>query len=124
MTQKYDAVIIDGYVDEPSLLGVPPYLAPEPRYIAGVMEQQNLDWTYQTIDQVRKTELPKTKHLLVYGGVTVPGQYLGGTQLKKREAKKLAQTAPTTFPGCPSARYQNINQSHCNKKKDHSASYY
>jgi radical SAM superfamily enzyme with C-terminal helix-hairpin-helix motif len=28
-------VIVDGYTDEPAALGVPPYLGPLPRYIAG-----------------------------------------------------------------------------------------
>ena len=27
--------LLDGYVDEPTCLGVPPYISPYPRYIAG-----------------------------------------------------------------------------------------
>ena len=32
-----DAVILDGYVDEPACLGVPPYIAPQVRALAGVL---------------------------------------------------------------------------------------
>src|SRR5207253_2688473 len=30
-------VILDGYVDEPSNFGVPPYISPYPRYVAGAV---------------------------------------------------------------------------------------
>ena len=29
--------ILDGYIDEPACLGVPPYISPYPRYIAGAI---------------------------------------------------------------------------------------
>ena len=38
---KYD-VIIDCYTDEPSGLGVPPYLSVHSRYIAGVLKNKNI----------------------------------------------------------------------------------
>jgi radical SAM superfamily enzyme with C-terminal helix-hairpin-helix motif len=34
-----EAVIIDGYVDEPACLGVPPYISPYIRAIAGVLKE-------------------------------------------------------------------------------------
>ncbi|MFT4310275.1 MAG: radical SAM protein [Candidatus Woesearchaeota archaeon] len=48
-------VIIDGYTDEPSGLGVPPYLGIFPRYIAGYALQQHPDAQiiYLTIDDIR-----------------------------------------------------------------------
>lgn len=36
---KYD-VIVDCYTDEPSGLGVPPFLSVHSRYIAGALEEQ------------------------------------------------------------------------------------
>lgn len=120
--KELDALILDGYVDEPSQLGIPPYLSPEPRYIAGALEENNLTWDYITIDQLRKRELPDTKNLIVYGGVTVPGNYLGGTPLTPQEAKKLAKTPATTWLAGPLARYQDIPGYDYKIKKDLSAS--
>ena len=51
------ALIIDGYVDEPACLGVPPYLSPYPRYIAGALRERGLsesDIHYLTIDTLRE----------------------------------------------------------------------
>ena len=49
---KYD-VIIDGYTDEPSGLGVPPFLSVHSRYIAGALSQQKRKYYYLTIDDLR-----------------------------------------------------------------------
>lgn len=49
---KYD-VIIDCYTDEPSGLGVPPYLGVHSRYIAGYLEKENINYYYLTIDDLR-----------------------------------------------------------------------
>lgn len=49
---KYD-VIIDCYTDEPSVLGVPPYLSVHSRYIAGILKNQNIKYYYLTIDDLR-----------------------------------------------------------------------
>lgn len=47
-------VIIDGYTDEPSGLGVPPYLGTYPRYVAGkLLEDKDAHVTYLTIDDLR-----------------------------------------------------------------------
>jgi len=35
-------LIIDGYVDEPACLGVPPYMSPDPRYIAGALVEKGI----------------------------------------------------------------------------------
>ena len=35
-----EAWIIDGYVDEPACLGVPPYISPYIRTIAGVLKER------------------------------------------------------------------------------------
>lgn len=48
----YD-VILDCYTDEPSGLGVPPYLGVHQRYIAGSLSLQGRHFYYLTIDDVR-----------------------------------------------------------------------
>jgi radical SAM superfamily enzyme with C-terminal helix-hairpin-helix motif len=50
--------ILDGYTDEPSGLGVPPYLGVYPRYIAGriLAEDPSAKITYLTIDDMRALE--------------------------------------------------------------------
>ncbi len=78
------SVIIDGYVDEPACLGVPPYISPYPRYIAGALIDAGIkprDVYYYTIDQLRAE--PKIIELMdradliaVIAGLTVPGRYL------------------------------------------------
>lgn len=51
---NYD-VIIDCYTDEPSGLGVPPYLSVHSRYIAGALKNKNIAYYYLTIDDLRFT---------------------------------------------------------------------
>ncbi len=103
-----DVLIFDGYVDEPALLGVPPYISPEPRLLAGVAEEHGLDWGYITVDEWREKGLPRCKILLVHGGVTVPGRYLSGTPLSPKEARELAASTATTFISGPLARYREM----------------
>lgn len=50
---KYD-VILDCYTDEPSGLGVPPFLSVHSRYIAGCLEKNKVKYYYLTIDDLRK----------------------------------------------------------------------
>ena len=49
---KYD-VIVDCYTDEPSGLGVPPFLSVHSRYIAGALEEQKRKYYYLSIDDLR-----------------------------------------------------------------------
>lgn len=79
-----DAVILDGYVDEPACLGVPPYLSPYIRTAAGVCIEHGYTVKYATIDQVRGApqmlrKFSSAAFVLVIAGVTVPGKYLGGS---------------------------------------------
>lgn len=46
-------VILDCYTDEPSGLGVPPYLGVHSRYVAGCLEKQKRNYFYLTIDDLR-----------------------------------------------------------------------
>ncbi|KAF2955712.1 radical SAM protein [Marinitoga sp. 38H-ov] len=87
------AVIIDGYVDEPAILGVPPYVSPYIRYAAGALYYHGIDVDYFTIDQVRENNMWQSfnhyEYLIIIGGVTVPGHYLGGTPISLTEINKL-----------------------------------
>ncbi len=119
-----DVLIIDGYVDEPALLGVPPYLSPEPRILAGVCEELGFEWKYITIDSVRDEGIPRAKILLVYGGVTVPGNYLSGRPMSIKEANNLSRSSAESYIGGPLARYGIVTGYDHVVKKDLSAYFY
>jgi len=84
--------ILDGYVDEPSCLGVPPYVSPYPRYIYGMLKHFGVNPRYFTIDQIRgrEFELEIFDLVVVIAGIAVPGKYLGGNPLSLRDLKNLA----------------------------------
>ena len=89
-------IIVDGYIDEPTCLGVPPYLSPYPRYISGAITSANPETTvkYYTIDQLRnEPELIKslnyTDYLIIIAGVAVPGKYLSSYPMSLNEVKNI-----------------------------------
>jgi radical SAM superfamily enzyme with C-terminal helix-hairpin-helix motif len=89
-----EAVLVDGYVDEPACLGVPPYIAPEVRQLAGVLLERGFSVRYLTIDQVRSdwsllSVLDAADLVVVHAGSTVPGKYLGGTPATVAEIRQL-----------------------------------
>lgn len=95
---KIKTVLIDGYLDEPSCLGVPPYISPHIRYtygalIAASIREENLD--YFTIDQLRRDWEESIKKLegydlvIIIAGTTVPGHYLGGKPISLKEIREL-----------------------------------
>lgn len=79
--KKY--LILDCYVDEPACLGVPPFISPYPRYIAGALIDAGTEpsqITYITIDSLRETDyIIDGEYTCVFlvGGASVPGKYLG-----------------------------------------------
>jgi radical SAM superfamily enzyme with C-terminal helix-hairpin-helix motif len=104
-------VLLDGYVDEPSCLGVPPFISPYVRYAAGAISECGHDYTYFTIDEYRSNS-PKTKTLnksnllIVIGGAIVPGKYLRGTPASVNEIADLAGNFQgTKILGGPIARF-------------------
>lgn len=121
--------IVDAYVDEPSLLGVPPYVSPYPRLLAGAASDAGHDWMYVTADELRASGvvrgaatlpapgaheravrkahlLPECELLVVTGGATVPGKYLRGLPLSTRELGELARSfRGTKLLGGPLARF-------------------
>jgi radical SAM superfamily enzyme with C-terminal helix-hairpin-helix motif len=88
------AYILDGYVDEPACLGVPPYISPYIRTVAGALIAHGHSVGYLTIDQLRKdpmrtADLNKAALLVMISGVTVPGKYLGGTPATLTEIQQV-----------------------------------
>ena len=88
------AVILDGYVDEPACLGVPPYISPYIRTVAGALIAHGYSVRYHTIDQIRKNplfaeELNRYTLMVMIAGVTVPGKYLGGTPASLTEIQQI-----------------------------------
>jgi len=103
-----DAVILDGYVDEPACLGVPPYIAPQVRSLAGVLALHGYRVAYHTIDQLRQDpplllSLDHAALVVMVAGVTVPGRYLAGTPATLGEVEQIGASLhhPETFIGGP-----------------------
>ncbi|MDO7976648.1 radical SAM protein [Oceanotoga teriensis] len=87
------AVIIDGYVDEPAVLGVPPYVSTYIRYAAGALMFHGIEVDYYTIDQIRNSDLWKAfnnyEYIIIISGTTVPGHYFRGTPISIKEIKNI-----------------------------------
>lgn len=107
--------IIDGYVDEPSCLGVPPYISPYPRYLAGAAEDAGHTWVYLTADEARAAGVVRGSPtlpapgaidrarqkgallrdcglLVITGGASVPGKYLRGLPLSLNEIAEIGSS--------------------------------
>lgn len=108
MSSNSRAVLVDGYVDEPACLGVPPYIAPEVRQLAGVLIERGYELRYLTIDQLRADSgllavLDGADLVVVHAGSTVPGKYLAGRPATLSELRQLGRQLrrPTTAIGGP-----------------------
>jgi radical SAM superfamily enzyme with C-terminal helix-hairpin-helix motif len=106
--------ILDGYVDEPTCLGVPPYISPYPRYIAGAVWDSDPHATviYVTIDQIRSNHallkmLSTCNVLVVIAGISVPGRYLSGLPVSPQELNVFLKDLrkPIKLLCGPAARY-------------------
>jgi radical SAM superfamily enzyme with C-terminal helix-hairpin-helix motif len=106
--------ILDGYVDEPTCLGVPPYISPYPRYIAGAVwnHDSHAAVSYVTIDQIRNNRplldhLSKSDVLVVIAGMSVPGRYLSGFPASPYELVSFLSeiSKPVKILCGPAARY-------------------
>ena len=100
-------IILDGYVDEPSCLGVPPYISPYPRAVAGAAVSQGASVEYITIDALRSgKKIPPADLLVLIGGAAVPGKYLRGAPASRREILGIGNgtTCPKILGG-PIASY-------------------
>ena len=101
-----EAFILDGYVDEPACLGVPPYISPYIRTVAGALIGHRFTVHYLTIDQLRKDPriinlMDRANLLVMIAGVTVPGKYLGGTPATLNEIQQVGHIlrGPRTLLG-------------------------
>ena len=106
--------ILDGYVDEPTCLGVPPFISPYPRYIAGAIwcYDKHANIFYFTIDQIRNDKkllnfFLKSDLLVVIAGMIVPGRYLSGYPVSPNEILFLLHNLkkPVKVLIGPAARY-------------------
>ncbi|TLZ83681.1 MAG: radical SAM protein [Methanobacteriota archaeon] len=105
-------VILDGYVDEPSNFGVPPYISPYPRYVAGAVCDAGHEWEYVTIDRVRAGHPLAGDLLVLISGPIVPGKYLRSLPISEKEIVRHASAfqGPRVFGG-PLARFRYYDES-------------
>jgi radical SAM superfamily enzyme with C-terminal helix-hairpin-helix motif len=124
--------ILDGYVDEPSCLGVPPYISPYPRYLAGAIKQAGEDFLYLTIDEYRQKGtklkfLERSKILAVIAGVAVPGKYLRAMPASLKELNEISKSFEGLKFVCGSAAkfyYNKLQNFDFIAKKDLDAAIY
>ena len=98
-------LVLDGYEDEPAAFGVPPYVGFHIRYVCGVLEQHNIDYTYVTIDRWRLfSEKERALHLqnlegfVCIAGAVVPGRYIRGTPISRKESTEFIRNLPQGIP--------------------------
>ncbi len=113
MVKVPHTLIIDGYVDEPACLGVPPYMSPQTRAAVGAAREAGAEVTYLTIEQLRKgAALPRADVSLLIAGSAVPGKYLRAMPASGREIEALSARLPgVTVLGGPAAsegRYRGM----------------
>lgn len=91
MGREITVLLVDGYIDDPAALGVPPYISPIIRAIAGAALDAGADRVeYVTIDMIRRgAKLPQADVSVVMSGNTVPGKYLRSMPMSVRELEAL-----------------------------------
>lgn len=83
-------VLIDGYIDDPAALGVPPYISPIARAVAGAAMDAGGDVEYITIDMIRQgRRIPEAKVSVLISGNTVPGKYLRSMPMSLKENERI-----------------------------------
>lgn len=90
--------IIDGYIDEPAALGVPPFIHPLVRAVAGAVRDAEGEVEYLTVDQLRNGgPIPGADLTVLLAGSSVPGKYLRASPMSKNEVLRFV-------PGLPGVR--------------------
>ena len=91
MGRETAVLVVDGYIDDPAALGVPPYVSPMARAIAGAALDAGADRVeYLTADMLRRgAEVPDASVSVVLSGNTVPGRYLRSMPMSQRELGEL-----------------------------------
>src|SRR5256885_2451357 len=104
-------VILDGYVDEPSNFGVPPYISPYPRYVTGAVRDAGHSPEYVAIDQARAGHSLSGDLLVLISGPIVPGKYLRSVPMSEKEVGQQAGAfeGPRVFGG-PLARLRYYDE--------------
>ena len=104
-------VVLDGYVDEPSNFGVPPYISPYPRYVTGAVRDAGHSPEYVTIDQARAGHSLSGDLLVLISGPIVPGKYLRSLPISEKEVVHHASAfeGPRVFGG-PLARFRYYDE--------------
>lgn len=91
MVKEISVLVVDGYIDDPAALGVPPYISPMVRSIAGAALDAGADRVdYLTIDMIRKgARIPQDSVSVVLSGNTVPGKYIRSMPMSVKELDAL-----------------------------------
>lgn len=91
MAREIHVLLVDGYIDDPAALGVPPYISPIIRAIAGAAMDAGADRvTYLSADMLRKgAKVPEADVSVVMSGNTVPGKYLRSMPMSTKELSAL-----------------------------------
>lgn len=91
MAREISVLVVDGYIDDPAALGVPPYISPMVRSIAGAALDAGADRVeYLTVDMIRNgARIPDASVSVVLSGNTVPGKYLRSMPMSVRELEAL-----------------------------------
>lgn len=91
MAKEISVLVVDGYIDDPAALGVPPYISPMVRSIAGAALDAGADRVeYLTIDMIRRgVRIPDASVSVVLSGNTVPGKYLRTMPMSSKELEAL-----------------------------------
>ncbi|MDR0888183.1 MAG: radical SAM protein [Candidatus Methanoplasma sp.] len=90
MEKRPKVLLIDGYIDDPAALGVPPYISPMIRAVAGSAIDAGADVEYISVDMIRKgKKIPEAAVSVVLSGNTVPGKYLRSMPMSLKELDSL-----------------------------------
>lgn len=91
MSREITVLLVDGYIDDPAALGVPPYISPIVRAIAGAAMDAGADrMEYLTADMIRRgARIPQADVSVVMSGNTVPGKYLRSMPMSTKELDAL-----------------------------------
>ena len=83
--------VIDGYIDDPAALGVPPYISPMIRAVAGAARDAGAEIEYISVDMLRNgREFPEADLTVLLSGNTVPGKYLRSMPMSLKEIREYA----------------------------------
>ncbi len=127
MAKVRRALIIDGYVDEPACLGVPPYVSPQTRAAVGAAREAGAEPMLLTVEQWRRgTPLPKADLSLIIAGSAVPGRYLRAMPASGREIGELSTLMPgvTVLGGPASSEVRYLDMFHHLARVDAAARIY